>query len=769
MHIEFVEISNFRKLRAVHIAIADETTLFVGANNSGKTSAMVALGHFLVDYRRFSKNDFTASRWQAINDIGVRLTSGVDPAPSGDDWAKLLPTLDVWLHVEEDEFHRVSKLIPTLDWGGGRLGVRLRLEPTDLEKVHRDYITSAKDAQSVRDGDSEYGPLKLWPDSMMDFLTRGLSTHLSVRGYVLDPGMLESPHRGVARPQQLADDAEPVDGVPLAGLIRVDEINAQRGLGHQSNRVDMGEDRGRVEGHRLSRQLHSYYRRHLDPAKNPAPSDLAALSAIDKAQVMFDERLGNSFRAALDEVQQLGYPGVTDPKLRISTRIQPVEGLDHESAVQYELPTTPDMDGAVPLLPEHYNGLGYQNLISMVFRLMSFRDSWMRVGKANKDLGEQGASIEPIHLVLVEEPEAHLHAQVQQAFVRNAYDVLRNHLKLKKSRTHTTQVLLSTHSSHVAHEVPYASLRYFRRMPANGGHSVPFSTVVNLSTVFGGGDDTTRFVTRYLRTHHCDLFFADAAILVEGAAERVLVPHFMRQPDHSDLTHAYITLLEIGGSHAFRLQPLIEALGLLTLVITDIDAGEGSPAKKKPPARGRGQVTTNSTLKNWIPGLTKIDDLLSANDDDKVLGPFDDDLFAVRVAYQSPTSVGGPPDATTEMLPCTFEDALAVENPDFFADKNLDGGTLIKGFRREIAKFCKEMNAGGNPQPADLIEALYEELRKGNKAEFALDVLAGSSNEQLRSLKAPTYIAEGLTWLKDRLKSSRRDVSITDATTSGGA
>jgi hypothetical protein len=35
-------------------------------------------------------------------------------------------------------------------------------------------------------------------------------------------------------------------------------------------------------------------------------------------------------------------------------------------------------------LPEDYNGLGYQNLISMVFRLMSFRDGWMKVGKAGK-------------------------------------------------------------------------------------------------------------------------------------------------------------------------------------------------------------------------------------------------------------------------------------------------------------------------------------------------------------------------------------------------
>ncbi len=42
MHIAFVEISNFRKLLAIRIDFNRETTLFVGANSSGKTSAMLA-------------------------------------------------------------------------------------------------------------------------------------------------------------------------------------------------------------------------------------------------------------------------------------------------------------------------------------------------------------------------------------------------------------------------------------------------------------------------------------------------------------------------------------------------------------------------------------------------------------------------------------------------------------------------------------------------------------------------------------------------------
>lgn len=41
MHIEFVEIANFRKLLSARVDLSPRTTLFVGANNSGKTSSHV--------------------------------------------------------------------------------------------------------------------------------------------------------------------------------------------------------------------------------------------------------------------------------------------------------------------------------------------------------------------------------------------------------------------------------------------------------------------------------------------------------------------------------------------------------------------------------------------------------------------------------------------------------------------------------------------------------------------------------------------------------
>lgn len=67
--------------------------------------------------------------------------------------------------------------------------------------------------------------------------------------------------------------------------------------------------------------------------------------------------------------------------------------------------------------------------------------------------------------------------------------------------------MISSHSSHIAREVDFKDLRYFKRLPATLDCPIPRGNVINLSGVFGEDNTTIRFITRYLRTAHCDLFF----------------------------------------------------------------------------------------------------------------------------------------------------------------------------------------------------------------------------------------------------------------------
>jgi predicted ATP-dependent endonuclease of OLD family len=774
MHIAHIEITNFRKLLSVRIDLSDRTTLFVGANNSGKTSAMLAMRRFLIPrQRQFQSHDITLLHWPALNKIGAdwsaTKTAGETPDLSLDAWTPHLPALDIWLQVSPNELHHVSKLVPTLDWQGGLLGVRLRLEPEDPVELYKAFMQAVTDAEAIK-GASAATPsaseltqpqkVTLWPADMMDFLSRRLSSHLVVRSYPLNPSKFAEPANSVAKPQALAPTVTAIDGDPLAGLICINEINAQRGFGETQSGRDGEGDQTQRPSNRLSDQLRSYYQKHLDPSEYPEPSDLDALRAIEAAQQAFDLRLTESFKAAFLEVEGLGYPGVTDPKPRVATKLRPVDGLNHQTAITYEIDVVRNGDLApVVRLPEANNGLGYQNLISMIFRLMSFRDAWMRVGKAAR--GPEAPDYEPLQLVLIEEPEAHLHAQVQQVFVKKAYDVLRAHRDLGDSAQLRTQVVVSTHSSHVAHEISYSCLRYFRRLPAGmNGVSIPISLVVNLTNAFGESDETSRFVTRYLRAQHADLFFADALILVEGAAERMLLPHFIRR-DFPRVDQAYVTMLEVGGSHAHRLKPLVDHLGLTTLVITDLDAQE----KKMIPATGTskekviyhaaqpkldaGLTTNNDTLKNWLPQKSMIDDLLASGVGKILRG---DEMHGVCVAYQTPIQVRWPTDAPTPQiaLPYTFEDALAFENMTFFSA--LQGPGLVAKFREAIA---------GSADVASIGETLFQSLRnKADKGSFALNVL---SAEDFDGLKVPGYITEGLGWLDAQLRKKQVELLSTES------
>ena len=304
-------------------------------------------------------------------------------------------------------------------------------------------------------------------------------------------------------------------------------------------------------------------------------------------------------------------------------------------------------------------------------------------------------------------------------------------------------MVVSTHSSHIAHECEFDSLRYFRRLPANDS-AVPTSSVVNLGIVFGSDSDTKRFVTRYIKVTHCDLFFADAAVLVEGPAERILVPFFVsHQPELRELHECYVTWLEIGGSHAHRLKDLIEQLGLTTLIITDLDAKD-EKNKSTAPARGAKQKSRNVTLGQWWPATDDLDALLDLKPEKKVK-EYPDQRFSVRVAYQFPIRIKFKGEKV-EAIANTLEDALAMQNLDLFSAE--DGKGLFSKFKAAIE---------ASTTIADLSEKLFNELKSGGKAEFALDLL---EIETPSDLQPPEYIREGLIWLVSELKQQQNDLGV---------
>lgn len=731
MNILTINVQNFRKLLQCRIDVSEKTTIFVGANNSGKTSAMDALGKFLSD-RKFTFNDITISKRAAINEIGDEWAQEECEEPMDlTDWDAIIPKMDIWLNVPRNEIHYVADIIPTLKWRGGQLGVRLAFLPKDITKLFADYreaYSAARKTESVQTK-GKTGNIHLYPKDLCDFLEKNLNTHFNIKTFILNPDQ-----KDFDKPQETPFEMECFTERPLKGIIKVDMIDAQRGFADPDN-----PDNSAVSKRQLSEQLRSYYDKHLDPEKAPSPEDLDILKATEDARQAFDKNLAIKFQPAIQELEQLGYPGIADPKLTITSKMVTGETLKHDAAVQYALSKNDD----TLKLPEKYNGLGYQNLISMVFGLMRFRDGWMREGKARREQEDAGKIIEPLHLVLVEEPEAHLHMQVQQVFIRKAYDVLTNHKIIKENKNFSTQLVISTHSSHIARESDFSDLRYFKRLSEGTEENVATSKVINLSDVFGKEDKTDKFVTRYLQTTHCDLFFADAAILVEGSAELMLLPHFIRNK-YPGLYQRYISILSISGRHSYRLGPLIEKLCLPTLVIADLDSAENKGHHKAMrPERGKGLISSNYTIYSWLIKESDLDKLLDLPDNKKEISKETPYPYSIRIAYQTPVTVKFD-GKDKEALASTFEDCLVYTNYQTFKDLSIDdAGSLVK-------KVSEKINSSSTFD--DFLNGIYETLRNGKseqKAEFALDLIYAIDPGDL---VVPAYIDGGLKWLQSCLE-----------------
>ncbi len=710
MRIKSVQIQNFRKLHSCQIDFSEKETIFVGANNSGKTTAMDALIIFLKT-KSFKTQDFTLSNWKFLNEIGenwIKANELNEEEKSVKLLEPFLPVMDIWIQVDNSELHYVSHIIPTLDWKGGLLGIRLRFEPKDMEELIQEFLSYYNKSNKLSQKKGK--DFKLWPKSFWDFCKKKLNPHFTIRTFLLDP---ERPNEK----QELAANNIAVDGDVLKGLIKIDVINAQRGFSDANSELT-------DNSKNLSSQLRKYYNEHLDPELEPNEEDFDALESINKAKNTFNENLNQRFQPSFLELENLNYPGFGNPKIQISADVSTSDGLQHESAVKYLI----DKELS---LPEKYNGLGYQNLISIIYKLILFRDKWMRIGK---NAITEVDVIEPLHLVLIEEPEAHLHAQVQQVFINKAYGVLRNSENLNDKKDFTTQLIISTHSSYIAHQ-KFESLRYFKRK--NTG-SLPTSEVVSMESVFGETEkETEKFVTRYLRTTHNDVFFADAVILVEGPAERILLPHFIKNDEKSQLDSCYVTILEIGGSHAHRLRPLIETLGLICLVITDIDSINPVDNKKCKPELDKGFKTNNDTLKSWHPRLTQLDDLLMLKSEDKVKKD-----LPIRVAYQNAIEIENGSKKNI-VYPYTFEDALVIENNEIFKNIVSSSGLLkkmVEASKKDIEELANEAY--------DIINH-----KQAKKAAFALDVLYF---EDPKKIKTPSYIKEGLDWIEEQLKGSKQ-------------
>ncbi|HCK4324629.1 TPA: ATP-dependent endonuclease [Pseudomonas aeruginosa] len=762
MHLHSYRLRNFRRLKDAHIELADDISIFVGSNNSGKTSATQAIHAFVIGGKdRFSLYDFSSSCWKAFEEAGD--TNLANPTPEGFSLPSI--DLDLWFEVAASDLYLVIPLLPSTAWEGTKVGIRVSLAAKNPLNLIQNYQTAkAKGAEQAAGlpAESKYVP---WPRSMTDYLQRELRSEFELRYFILDSTQFDENFREINDylPDELG--GEPGGGTILKSLIHIDNLGAQRHLADPNPEAG-----GRSED--LSKRLSRFYKRNL----NQRQDDHAALRALFDSEQALNDHLDGVFKPMLDRLAKLGYPGVNNPRLKIMSALDPAHVMSQDARVHYQIGEGED----IATLPDSYNGLGFKNLIYMVVEILDAQARWATMDNRP-----------PLHLIFVEEPEAHLHAQLQQVFIRNVLELL--NIEDDDGSIFGSQMVITTHSPHILYERGFKPIRYFRRKKVG---KEQLTEVLNLSAFYQTQPDDRDFLERYLKLTHCDLFFSDAAILVEGNVERLLLPVMIRKVAKT-LRSACLCILEVGGAFGHRFQSLIEFLGLTTLIITDIDSvalvapaaddavdaadvddeieefevpasveegieggiegavagdvgGEAQDEEQDPaaeplapaPKKKYGKAclpqepdaaTSNQTLIKWLPGMLTIEDLRNASDADKTHELEDD--AKVRVAYQTERDVTW--NGTTETL-CgrTLEEDFGLENPGWSqAEERKHIGLVVKG---------------GAADPIALARGLNQRVSRKSfdKTKFALAVLT----EDEDAWEVPAYIRDGLVWLKDEVR-----------------
>jgi len=710
MYLKTFQLRNFRRLKNVRVDLEEKETIFVGANNSGKTSATHAFRLFLGSGKsKFKVYDFCASCWKTLDLLAD------DEAPEAP-----VISLDLWFNVDDLNLHRVIDILPSLSWKGKSVGIRLCYQPKDIVQLISNYKV-AREQHSA--GDEARGVL-----SVTDYLERTLAEEYEIAYFILDVEKFdpitneEIPGYTPHRIKSTGEGAKLVNS-----LLRVDFLDAQRHLS----------DSGEGDRHEnLSKRLARYYAKNAEKPE----ADPGAIEAIRVSEEKINEHLKGAFKPLLVGLSELGYPGVSNPDPVIKTALNIEEILNStRTEVHYALPM--GEDGAEQInrtLPDQYNGLGFKNLIFMVIELLDFHLQWVNTPDSRP----------PVHLIMIEEPEAHLHVQLQQVFIRKLFDLVGD-----AGEGFSSQFVITTHSSHILYESSFKPVRYFSRKTTDT--TTLTTTVKDLSRFYGDEKKSTReFLQKYLKLTHCDLFFSDGTILVEGNVERLTVPLIIEK-DVPKLRSRHLTLLEVGGAFAHKFEKLVEFLEIPTLIVTDLDsvapgevaedddtdtASQQDEAAYKPgescPTSLDGAVTSNEALKHWFSGSETITSLLELDDSNKVICKEGATAGIICIAYQSAGSItwnGG----ADSIVGRTLEEAFALENLAWVQDTaQLHLGLRIRG--------ADQLNL------ADLHTKIFNRVnsKSFDKTKFALGLIASDP----AAWKSPDYIVKGLKWLNGQLE-----------------
>lgn len=188
----------------------------------------------------------------------------------------------------------------------------------------------------------------------------------------------------------------------------------------------------------------------------------------------------------------------------------------------------------------HNKSLGENNVI--YFALKMLQNSY-----------HTGHTKKLFNLLLIEEPESHLHKHLQQTFFSGI------------KRNDDFQILLSTHSVHVSESSNISSMVVL-------GKKCERSCEVYIPS-FGLDSSDVKYLERYLDATRSPILFSKSVMLVEGTAELIFIDNILKMKYDFDLNAYGISIISVDSCFFYKISKLFHQNRLREKcsILTDLD------------------------------------------------------------------------------------------------------------------------------------------------------------------------------------------------------
>lgn len=718
MKISKIKVYNYRLLKSLDLDLEDDLSLVIGKNNSGKTSLLSILDKFIgkksnvptfsyddfnIDFQKELESIFTTEKYKQI------LEAFDNNDDNGEKWKNIGISLKVFIEYNEhDSLANISKLMMDLDPDNRTVVLLFEygIGKDDFKKLKVDFEQYKAENSQEEDGEAEVEQ----KDSLFsEFMKRHYKDYFK-------PFKKSITFNISTQKENETEYIDIIDAkIPLSPVLNFNIIHANRDISNKDSDKTLS-------------LLASEYYKKKEEAEKDSPEIKKFKEILGKTDDHLDGVYKGIFEKVVNKVRLFGGIKKGDSIIKIISTLQHRELLKGNTTVMY------DHDENCSL-PENYNGLGYLNLISMIFDIELLISDFRRGNNVNEEPAD-------INLLFIEEPEAHTHPQMQYVFIKNIKNILKNASDGKDevgAKRFQLQTVITSHSSHIASESKFDDIKYFYKLDKK--NQVIAKNLKDLKAIYGNdGKEYYKFLKQYLTIHRAELFFADKAIFIEGDTERILLPAMMKKIDQEDknkedkilpLLSQNISIIEVGAySHVF--EKFFDFIGLKSLVITDIDSAKEDRTKCRV-CDASAKLTTNASLSFFHNGTSDLGYFKTLLFDWKILRKKNNDWISNRkgkllVIYQIEENA---------YHARSFEDAFFHLNRQFIID-NKDNFNSLKN----ISLF-----EDTTKDPYDLADECVKK-----KPSFAMEILlnskADTDKNEFSNWQIPAYIKEGLLWLK---------------------